>query len=89
MRWLIWVGCQGWWGMGGVAGRVCEPCECRALLAPCHSAAPRHYVRLCAFPDFSVRAQDNLDHIRPATGAWDAPSAWNLPGREFPGPAAE
>ena len=33
--------------------------------------------------------QDNLDHIRPATGAWDAPSAWNLPGREFPGPAAE
>ena len=34
---------------------------------------------------------DNLDHVRPTTGVatWDAPSKWNLPGREFPGPCAE
>ncbi|EKX51780.1 hypothetical protein GUITHDRAFT_150806, partial [Guillardia theta CCMP2712] len=34
---------------------------------------------------------DNLDHIRPSMGvpSWDAPSQWNLPGRAFPGPAAD
>mmetsp|Transcript_4287 Transcript_4287/g.8284 ORF Transcript_4287/g.8284 Transcript_4287/m.8284 type:complete len:93 (+) Transcript_4287:50-328(+) len=34
---------------------------------------------------------DNLDHVRPTTGVptWDAPSQWRLPGRSFPGPAAD
>eukprot|EP00960_Hanusia_phi_P029157 747803-Hanusia_phi.AAC.4 len=34
---------------------------------------------------------DNLDHVRPSMGvpSWDAPSQWNLPGRAFPGPAAD
>jgi len=34
---------------------------------------------------------DNLDHIRPSTGNpnIDAVGAWNLPGRAFPGPAAD
>jgi hypothetical protein len=34
---------------------------------------------------------DNLDHIRPDIGVptWNVVSQWNLPGREFPGPAAD
>jgi len=34
---------------------------------------------------------DNLDHIRPETGVpgITGTSAWSLPGRGFPGPAAE
>ncbi|EKX51023.1 hypothetical protein GUITHDRAFT_103610 [Guillardia theta CCMP2712] len=34
---------------------------------------------------------DNLDHIRPSMGMqnWDNVSAWNLPGRSFPGPGLD
>jgi hypothetical protein len=34
---------------------------------------------------------DNLDHIRPDTGvpAINRVGVWNLPGRDFPGPAAD
>uniref|UniRef100_A0A7S0N8B8 Uncharacterized protein n=1 Tax=Cryptomonas curvata TaxID=233186 RepID=A0A7S0N8B8_9CRYP len=34
---------------------------------------------------------DNLDHIRPSLGLpnHDTVSAWHLPGRDFPGPAAD
>ncbi len=34
---------------------------------------------------------DNLDHIRPDTGvpAVNRVGVWNLPGRDFPGPAAD
>ena len=34
---------------------------------------------------------DNLDHVRPSLGLpnHDAVGAWNLPGRDFPGPAAD
>jgi hypothetical protein len=41
--------------------------------------------------DDNWRHMDNLDHIRPTLGLpnHDAVGAWNLPGRDFPGPAAE
>ena len=65
-------------------------CEDKIIVLKLTFLALRFRSRVCSWGG-TWQHFDNLDHVRPTTGVptWDAPSKWNLPGREFPGPSAE